>query len=279
MNLRMQNRRKNYLYQKRTFLFRIVICIAMIVIAVQGVKILHGYVTTKGIYDIYFDVPQQELTQQVIEELKKIKGLTGFYPIYTMEAEITVQSYTAMILLKGIDFENFPVKLAELNQDALNGKEQLLVIGTEALSGLIDANELVITAYQKEKLLKDWEEMSIAVAYGGENDTKERVIGGRIAGILDGESQDIFISENKLRLMMEESGAEIMLKNGMIQVDGLEQAANAEQVLQDAGFTVEMEWDEAFKEYKSHMQRNGADLVTACCFLGLAILAWQTSFR
>lgn len=278
MNPRMQARRKKYLYRKNTFLFRLVSWVAVLVMIGQAVNLWYSSVTANDVYDIGFGTPQKEITQPVINELTKLKGFSGCYPIYTMEAEIEVGLFSAVVLLKGIDFASFPLKLGEVNQDIVNSNENLFIIGCSAFSSLNDKNDLTITKLQEEKLLQGWKEVIVTMNYGGEDSSNAGKMYGRIVGRLTKSSmnkyaQDIFVSEAVMRHMMEESGSRMTLEEGVLQIKGLAYAALAELILQEAGFTTNSEWEEMYKEYQGNMKQNGIILIIAGFFLALALLA------
>lgn len=209
-----------------------VLCILLIGEAKEGEKE----------YEILAGNNEGEITEEFLRQVSELEGVSGVSAIIHIPVHLKIEGYEQNIVLKGIDFNTYPMRIKECEKDLRVGSEIPLFLGSGSLDGFLDINGRVISNKVKKDLFHRGIGLKFEIkAMGSEPDKPEQSTilplkrAGIWAAVTWGDKDEIYISLEDCKELAEDLGLEKQVKEIYIRVKGKKNYQNVKQSLGKSG--------------------------------------------
>ena len=180
------------------------------------------------------------LTQETAKELQKISGICSFVPVKTVTVTIKLGEYAMETEVFGVDLQEFPGKWKEVSETFSLGNTPVLFFGTDSFQRFTDQTGSLPGKSQAEKWKKEYQQLNLKI-----QDEAGLERNGIVCGILDEPGDLIFMDEMQMAETFEET---VHTRGGRMEIFGYQNARKAKELLEQAGFTVDVGKEKDFKE-------------------------------
>ena len=181
-----------------------------------------------------------DLTQETAKELQKISGICSFVPVETVTVTIKLGEYAMETEVFGVDLQEFSGKWKEVSETFSLGNTPVLFLGTDSFQRFTDQTGSLPGKSQTEKWKKEYQQLNLKI-----QDETGLERNGIVCGILDEPRDLIFMDEMQMAETFEDT---VHTRGGRMEIFGYQNARKAKELLEQAGFTVDMGKEKDFKE-------------------------------
>lgn len=207
----------------------IVIGAAALILTVCGVQLCSAYGKEQKSY-VFAIQSETELTEALVEEIKKISGICWFEPVSSAMVTIQLEEYTLETNLLGVDLETFPLNFQEAEERIVMGNASALFFGADVFPMFSDQNGKSPGQRQVQIWIKQREKLTVSIM--DESGCRRT---GKIFGILKSPEAVVCMDENQMK---ENFGKSCRTTGGYIEIRGYQNMEKAKDTLERGGFTV-----------------------------------------
>ena len=186
-----------------------------------------------------------------LKSASKIIGIQAVYPVVEIPVTIKIEDYTKTTVFCGIDLNAF----TEISGQDNLGNTPRLLLGSNSLENMKDSNGHAISKKQQNKYLKMGEQLAItytldsidsnknsteysssvssssftAMDNPGNNISPVSCLPCKVAAILPGEDDQIYIPLSQARILCSESGTALTVTKVLLKIKGKTNLENAKQ--------------------------------------------------
>ena len=204
-------------------------------------------------YTALFSLGNLSYDQDFLKNASKIKGIQEIWPVVEIPVTIKTDDYTKTTVFNGIDLNAFT---ENFSQDNL-GNAPLLLLGSNSLENMKDSNGHAISKKQQNTYLKMGKELAItytldsissnksstensspisssssmAMDNPGDNISSASWFPCKVAAILPGENDQIYIPLSQARALCSEAGTPLTITKVLLKIKGKDNLESARQIL------------------------------------------------
>ncbi|MGO4945091.1 hypothetical protein ACTQ50_01600 [Blautia sp. Sow4_E7] len=205
-------------------------------------------------YTALFSLGNLSYDQDFLKNATKIKGLQEIWPVVEVPVTIKIEDYTKTTVFNGIDPDAFT---ENSRQDNL-GNTPLLLLGSNSLENMKDSNGHAISKKQQNTYLKMGEELAItytldsirsskssaensssiysgssmAMNNPGDNISSVSWLPCKVAAVLPGENDQIYIPLSQARALCSETGTPLTVTKVLLKIKGKDSLESARQLFE-----------------------------------------------
>ena len=232
-------------------------CFLMILISLTlffFLRLTYEIQKEKQQYTILISLGNLSYNQDFLKKASKINGLQEIWPVVEIPVTIKIEDYTKTTVFCGIDLNAF----TEISGQDNLGNTPRLLLGSNSLENMKDSNGHAISKKQQNKYLKMGEQLAItytldsidsnknsteysssisgssftAMDNPGNNISPVSCLPCKVAAILPGEDDQIYIPLSQARILCSESGAALTVTKVLLKIKGKTNLENAKQLFE-----------------------------------------------
>ena len=215
-------------------------CFLMILISLTlffFLRLTYEIQKEKQQYTILISLGNLSYDQDFLKKASKINGLQEIWPVVEIPVTIKIEDYTKATVFCGIDLNAF----TEISGQDNLGNTPRLLLGSNSLENMKDSNGHTISKKQQTKYLKMGEQLAItysssvssssftAMDNPGNNISPVSCLPCKVAAILPGEDDQIYIPLSQARILCSESGTALTVTKVLLKIKGKTNLENAKQ--------------------------------------------------
>ena len=205
-------------------------------------------------YTALFSLGNLSYDQDFLKNASKIKGIQEIWPVVEIPVTIKTDDYTKTTVFNGIDLDAFT---ENSSQDNL-GSTPLLLLGSTSLENMKDSNGHAISKKQQNTYLKMEKELAItytldsisssksstensspissgssmAMDNPGDNISSASWLPCKVAAVLPGENDQIYIPLSQARALCSEAGTPLTVTKVLLKINGKDNLESARQLFE-----------------------------------------------
>ena len=204
-------------------------------------------------YTALFSLGNLSYDQDFLKNASKIKGIQEIWPVVEIPVTIKTDDYTKTTVFNGIDLNAFT---ENFSQDNL-GNAPLLLLGSTSLENMKDPNGHVISKKQQNTYLKIGKELAITYTLDSISSNKSSTENSspisssssmamdnsgnissaswfpcKVAAILPGENDQIYIPLSQARALCSEAGTPLTVTKVLLKIKGKDNLESARQLFE-----------------------------------------------
>ena len=210
----------------RDIVWIVVTCIVVFFVAVKG----EAYWKEEKMYGFQLQ-SERDLTEEIVEEFRKLSGICRFEPTDTVSVMISLDSYTKEAVLVGVEFGKEAIRFSSVEKSVLLGNVPELLIGEDVFSSFLDKNGYAPQKSQTDKWKENYRSLELTII-----DEKGVERKGRIGGIVEQPENKIYMDKQQ---MHEVFGNGVHTMGGYMEIYGYQNTKKAKEIFEQAGFLTE----------------------------------------
>lgn len=187
------------------------------------------YAKEQKTYGVYIRA-EKDLTENLVEELRKLSGICRFEPVDTANVTIRLGCYTMEAEVMGLDLKEETLNWDMVQPQIAMGNTPALFFGKEMFASFTDRNGYPPLKSQVEKWIEQYDTLDLTVI-----DENGRERKAKICGILKEPEERICMEKNQMREIF---GDAAHIKGGVLEIYGYKNLEKAREVLEGVGVGV-----------------------------------------
>ena len=216
--------------QKHNIYKDIVLLVAACIAAAGIVKGIQFWNQEQSAYEFTI-ISQSELTESVVHELGKITGLYQFTPVSECSITLKLEEYTMESTVKGVSFDDFPLKWRSEQTTFRMGNAPVLFLGKDAFQEFTDIHGNPPGKSQITEWISHASELKIVLL-----DQEKPLGSASICGILEEPAAGIYMDRAQMETLYQELAKTTA---GCVKIQGYANLKRAKEILMEAGFQVQ----------------------------------------
>ena len=205
-------------------------------------------------YTALFSLGNLSYDQDFLKNASKIKGIQEIWPVVEIPVTIKTDDYTKTTVFNGIDLNAFTENFSQDNLE----NAPLLLLESNSLENMKDSNGHAISKKQQNTYLKMGKELAItytldsissnksstensspisssssmAMDNPGDNISSASWFPCKVAAILPGENDQIYIPLSQARALCSEAGTPLTVTKVLLKINGKDNLESAKQLFE-----------------------------------------------
>lgn len=171
-----------------------------------------------------------ELTEGIVEELRKISGLFRFDAALSAPVTLQLGTYRLETKLSGVNLSSYPLQWKAAQKNILRGNTPALFLGEDVLASMTDQDGRSPGRAQVKKWVNEYKQISLTVT--DETGKGRKAV---LCGILKQPADGVYMDRDQMREVFQTAGR---ATGGRLMVHGFQNMKKARRLLEDAGFVV-----------------------------------------
>lgn len=225
---------------------------AMVLVLFLALQLVREQKKERELIRLKAVLPDGVITEEILSQTEMLPGFRKRWALIEKDCSIQIGEYYTQARITGIDLDSWPMTVKVSAGKKAEGTIPLLVVGDAFFSGLSDDNGGRITQHQAEILEKKIGELEVRLQTDakqrgdtGESSLKSSSQQGSAAGepawfLAVAEGSGVYMEITQMQRWLEKRGEQVRISGVILELQGADNAAKAQESMEKAGFTVEM---------------------------------------
>lgn len=214
---------------KKHNLYKDAVLILMAVMLVFGlVRGTKQWQQERNVYS-FAVTKQTSWTNKDIEEMKKLSGLLKFAPVDTLNVTIRLEGYELETNIKGVNLEDYPIKLKSENSTFEMGNTAILFMGESCFELFAGSNGKHPGSSEIRAWIENYNEIELIIT-----DEKGETKKANLGGILSSSDNYVYMEQSQMNMVYKDT---VQANEGYVEIFGYNNMKYAKEAFEGGGIT------------------------------------------